>query len=459
MKTPKNGLFLEITLICFGVVISLISFIFGHDVWGGVSALAILVIVAIYRANLNLIHPLTWFPSIFFLYSIAYPVLVELGEYPPTNFLKETLFLEWIALLTFILVFGKPKNRIVCYDDQSITNIKIIAFPLYIVSFALTAIYIFSVYSRGLTSKYAISLDQSFLKNLTLFFPIFILCFILLLSYNFIVKKEMPKMLIAFTIGYTIIALLVLGERDLVLKVLLCILFLTHILYKRISRRKLMIIGILGLYLVPFLGGFKNFAVKEAVVAEERKSLVVDILTSEFSAASKNISELLNQPNLWEPFYGKTFLWDLQVVLGIGVSPGAWYNNTFFPELIARGGGNGFTIVGEGYINFGTFGVILVFSFLAMILKFVYLKSSGNIIWLTIYIASLPIFIYMIRGDLATLLTQVSKQIILPLIIIFILKHILENSLKKIKRPKRFPIYKAELEHIENRTVRTLFEK
>jgi oligosaccharide repeat unit polymerase len=168
--------------------------------------------------------------------------------------------------------------------------------------------------------------------------------------------------------------------------------------------------------------------VTEANIEQKGNSIIEDILSSEFSAASKNLNELLNHRELWSPFYGETFLWDIQVVLGTGFSPGAWYNKTFFPSLVNRGGGNGFTIVGEGYINFGIFGVILVFSFLSILLKYIHSYATKNIIWLTIYIASLPIFMYMIRGDLATLFTQVIKHIVIPLLILFIVKHIIEHS-------------------------------
>jgi oligosaccharide repeat unit polymerase len=373
-------------------------------------------------------NPLTWFTPFIFLYSIAYPVLIIIEDRPYVPLLKETLFIEWVALLTFILVFGFSEKQFYKYDQTKMLNMKFVTFPVYLASFLLTLIYLLYIYSAGLSSKYAISMDNSIYGKLSPFFSIFVLSFVLLVAYSINVLKRIPKLIISFTLFYTLIALFIIGERDLFLRVLLVLVFLYNVLYKAISKKVLILGTFLGLSLVPIMGNLKNIALRENVVNQQDKSFLASILSSDFGAASRNLNTLINNKDSWSYFYGETFWWDIKVVLNMGSSPGMWFNKTFYSDLINRGGGNGFTLIGEGYMNFGIFGVILVFASLALFLKFLYIKATTNIIWLAIYVTSIPIVIYSLRADVATILTQISKHVAIPLLTIYIVKHILEKS-------------------------------
>lgn len=109
---------------CLGMAASTAIIFFGHPIWGGVTAIGMLVIVSFIVSGLDPLHPLTWFPPALFLYSIAYPVLVFLGEAPPANQLKDTLVLEWIALITFILFMGRPNRPREIQPKQAMGSIR-----------------------------------------------------------------------------------------------------------------------------------------------------------------------------------------------------------------------------------------------------------------------------------------------------------------------------------------------
>jgi len=229
--------------------------------------------------------------------------------------------------------------------------------------------------------------------------------------------------------------LLVVGERDVILKVAIGAIFFSHLFYKRVSKVKLIAIGAGLLILISMLQNLKSVFVKSGVTLVNEQPFIYQVLGGEFISASRNLNTLLINSDRWDFFMGQTFLWDIQVAFFNGSnSTLGWFNRTFYPELVSRGGGNGFTVVGEGYMNFGLIGVILVFAFIAFVLKFIYYKATNNVLWLVIYVAAVPIFVYLNRADLANLYAQVSKHIILPLLIIYLSKVFLEGVYNKVPR-------------------------
>lgn len=261
----------------------------------------------------------------------------------------------------------------------------------------------------------------------------------MLTTYYLSVLKKVPKKLILITIIYTLGALMILGERDYLLRVFLGAVFLYHVLVKPISKKMIVAIASLVLLSIPLLGNMKNAAFGEREITQE-SSLIGEILGGEFITASRNLQNLIAHENLlWTRFNGETFLWDAKMILFQGMSPGAWYNQVFFPHLLNVGGGNGFTLVGEGYMNFGAIGVILLFSLLALFLKYLYKKTETSLVWLVIYISSIPIVIYSVRADFGTVLTQFSKHIVIPIVVIFVVRQVIlgASGFKKSKVAKR----------------------
>lgn len=432
-KNHRNRL-LKMSLFIFGYLLSFVFLCYGHEVWGGVIALGILTFIGLGISKLNILHPFTWFIPLFFLYSVSMPVLVGVGEWEYVEGIKQTLIIEWVALITLMVVFLKEDKKKVIYDPRPLYNLKVIIIPLYFITLGLTMVHLMYVYSNGLSDKYAISLDQSIFNKLGSFFTIYILCFILLLAYNLIIKKKIPKFLILFTFCYALMALLILGERDIILRVVLSSILLLHVFHKPLTRKAILLLGVGILAIIPMLSNLKNFAFGGVRTTYEDASFLVTLFGSEFISASRNLNKLIMNQDMWSYFYGKTILWDInKATFGSGDSPGVWFNKVFYPNLIARGGGNGFTVVGEGYMNFGVFGVILVFVFIGFLLKYLYKKALQNVLWLVIYVTSIPIFIYVIRADLATLLTQISKHIIFPILIVYVVKRILEKPLISVK--------------------------
>lgn len=420
----------KISLVLFLFVFSLVSLVWGPAIIGGVFALLLLVFIGWVLSDIELMHPLTWFPPIFFMYSISTPVLVLSGEIDYLQGIEYTILLEWIALVAFILALVNSPKPIKRYSLRVLSNIKKIVSPIYIVSLIMSSIYLLYIINRGLSSKYAIATDKSIFSHLQPFFSIFVLCFLILFTYSIIDRKKKPLSILFIGLGFTFLILIVAGERDLFLRALIGAIFLLHILYKKFKRRYLFLIGGLGVVSISLLNNLKNFVFGTRTI-QNKESIIADIFGGEFMSASRNLNTLINQDDMWQPFFGETILWDIKIAtIGNATSPGAWFNQIFYPNLVSRGGGNGFTLVGEGYMNFGILGIILSFFLLGVFLRYLHYMAHGNLMWLVIYVTLIPIVIYAIRGDFATILTHFSKHIVLPLLIIYIIKVIVEGRYK-----------------------------
>ena len=112
-----------------------------------------------------------------------------------------------------------------------------------------------------------------------------------------------------------------------------------------------------------------------------------------------------------------------------------WFNKTYFSENRA---GQGFSLVAEGYINFGFLGIILVFVLVGLLIKFIYQRSSKNIYYFSFYVVSIPVFMYSIRADLTNILSPIIRQnLIVVILVLFITQIIRNHSSENIKPNQR----------------------
>ncbi|MDV2684407.1 O-antigen polymerase [Alkalihalophilus lindianensis] len=431
-----NKIYLKASLIILGFSFSIILLFWGPSLIGGILALSILVILSWFISGMNLLHPLTWFPPLFFMYSVSMPMLILVGEFPFNSIYEYTLFVQWVALLTFIIFVGRNSDLKKTYDLTILRNIKYILIPIFSVSLILSSVYLIYIYTRGLTSKYAIALDQSIYSSFHGFFSILVFSYLILFTYKLIKDQKFPKIFFIFTITFALLILIIAGERDILLRMILGTIFIVHFFHRRIKKKLILTMGIIGVFAISILSNMKNLAFGERE-SVRNESLIVDIFGGEFRSASRNLYTLISGSDSWTYFNGETLIWDLKIAAFINsTSPGAWFNQNFYPELVASGGGNGFSLVAEGYLNFGILGVILWFAILGLILKYLYKKAHTGLIWALIYIILIPIVIYANRGDFATILTYFSKHIALPLILVFFIKHILEKDTFILKKPR-----------------------
>jgi len=425
---------LKWTALLLSILSSGVLIISMHETSDWILGLALLVGVALALAEFDLFHPYTWYVPFFFLYSASVPILVWLEIKEDIGDLQETVFLEWLALTVFLLVVG-PVGRKLMLPSQQLPRMKVMAWVLLTLSMAVSAAYLGHIWQNNLASKYEIALSPSVLARLDPAFSVYALVYTMLLCIAF-QHKVFPWGLIVCALGWNVLAFLLSGERDLVFRILWITVFLFHGLYRPLSRGVLAGIAVAFITLVPILGDLKNVLLSETEPTVILNALALRVLNDEFLTGSENLQFYLRNAG-FEPFYfGETLLWDLKraflpgFIFPEGPDPQRYFNMTFFPEIVEQGGGRGFTLVGEGYMNFGALGVVLWFVFLGLFVRYLYERGTRSVTWFAVYVVSMPLIIYVIRADFSNLIAQYTKHIIIPMLLLHVGQRILCGALE-----------------------------
>ena len=343
-------------------------------------ALIILVFGAMSLVKFDLAHPYVWFSFVYMLYSISYPIFYTIDmTYDVYIYTKSLMFSQWLALVVFLLVVTPKK---IDYSRLRDTKTRLVSnkFLLIIVSLILL-ITIIEISTGGYSHKGEIYESGSLIVSIGFRAA---LIFLMLYTMNLsIYASKNLKLDIKLTIYVFFIMFLLVffsGERDLLIRFFIILSFVYYIIIKNSKMSKEVILSFLfSLLLIPVLGTYKYFGLTGSATKSDF-NFFLNLLNSEFLSASKNLQIILLDEKTNGLFNGFTFLssflrtFDLDKLLNIDViSSGGWYNEIFFGEGRA---GQGFTLVGDGYINFGYIGIIILFIFIGLIIKFIYLKSN-----------------------------------------------------------------------------------
>lgn len=399
-----------------------------------VVAMLFLVIGAWILVEGDLLHPLTWFIPLYVLYGISAPLLEIMGVRELIGGqTAKVLLMQWVGGIGFIMGAGTKRYK----TERNTAGVRGLIPVAYItgsVSLVLTSLYLFGVIRSGAQNKYDIALSTEPLLMLYPAFSLLLISYMILLASK-LAKKKLPVTLISFVIFWNLLSVLVSGERDLLLRIIWVTVILWHVWRKSISKRFLFILGMLIIILIPILGNMKNVLLGREIQPIKTLQLEIVPLQDEFSTASSNLALLLFLEKYWKPYkYGKTLLWDVKravipgTIVAWGSNPGSWFNQEFFPKVVDKGGGRGFTLVGEGYMNFGLVGVWLWLGLLGLVARWLYSLSFRNALWQIVYIASMPLCVFVTRGDFSILLSQLIKHISLPVFAISFLKIALNKT-------------------------------
>ena len=413
------------TILSIGILGSGLFVLFNSGPLSGVIGLTLLTVSALVIGRLDLLHPYTWYCPFFFLYSISTPMLVWLEIKEDVSSLHETVIMEWLALCSFLLAVGYLKNRRPI-SPKPIPEIERPAWYLFLAAFAVSSVYLAYIWSSGLTSKFEIILSTSMLGHLNPAFSVLALAYGILLAIS-LVRKRIPWGLLFFVIAWHLLSFLITGERAILLRVLWITFLLVHSLYRRIPNRVLAMVAICVLLLLPVLQELKNVLIRDTPLSVSLASPFVSVLADEFVAGSENLQTVIQNPPR-HYYWGETLWWDVKQALlpgfllpsGTGPAPTLRFNEEFFPDVVAQGGGQGFTLVGEGYMNFGAAGVVLWFVLLGGFVGYLYRQSARNLVWHTMYIVTMPLVVYVTRADFSNLLAQFGKHVALPVAAIYL---------------------------------------
>jgi len=249
-----------------------------------------------------------------------------------------------------------------------------------------------------------------------------------------------PSALMAVGFGWPILSLLIASQRSDIFRTLWVTLLLMYVLNPHFKRTRVAAIAVGILFLVPVAQELRSSLVAgRRIASAQGSSRVSTMLNSEFVSASQNLPLVLVN---WADtrFYGQTLWWDI-LITGRPTflfpersteSITNQFNIQFYREVFASGGGQGFTLVGEGYANFGPLGVVLWFTLVGLFVKVLYARTSKSFLNVIAYIMASSVLMIATRGDMSIIMSQCTKHIFLPLGLIALPSYLL-LSRKRIR--------------------------
>ena len=369
----------------------------------------------------DFVHPYIWYLGMQTLYYTAYPILYVLGYNRTIEYTPEPMFLASIMTLILVVLFpgehksGKLKKSIEL-DTPFLKKIIHIFSGVALLTVVLIVINGFETKNQMYGSTFGFLYQLVFSGAL-----IYMNMGTCLVSDSLERKKHLDIKLI-LELGISVLLLtLFSGERDLIIRFLVVMIMVLK--FFNIIKTKTFIILVLSfVVLIPLTKIMKYFFLTGELTGTLSLSslgdLLNDFLSGEFTSASRNLQILVNSEETVKGVMGgKTFLSDIVRITGYApFSAQHWYQRTFFPNETV---GKGFTLIGEGYINFGYVGVVIVGIVIGCLVRFLYLNHTKNIFYLFIYFCSIPLFIYANRADLANIFSPMVRQVLLSAAVVY----------------------------------------
>ena len=243
------------------------------------------------------------------------------------------------------------------------------------------------------------------------------------LLYNYCLKNQKSKNIVWIFVLINIIFYIIRGSRSSIINMILLIVLIRNF-YKPIALKSmiklcisfLIILAILQIVRTNMSGQASN-VLKELYSILQGGSINIDYIYDEFPEST--------------PFQlGNTFFINLEMLLpGPDKDFTLWLKDTI--GLSFSGGGLTPTIIGEAYLNFGYFGIILFMFFVGMIGNYLnsrYYMDKQNVVWIAYIIV---ITIGAFRGGIANIEINLLLSIFL-----MIAYEVLYKIIKRYEKPK-----------------------
>ncbi|MCB0333373.1 MAG: oligosaccharide repeat unit polymerase, partial [Bdellovibrionales bacterium] len=379
------------------------------------------IIFVMTRFQCEPFHPAVWLTPFLYIYhgsTCVYHLLgIEVARYP-----EEVTLCVWLAVATvgnFSILFCRQNN--VRYDTNAMPVGSIplrVLQSLYVLFFFIFTLDLAQFLISGASSKIDIVLFDLRGINLSFSHSLLILTYTILLSYYTFVRRRYPIQLTALTLFALSLGVLILGERDILLRPL-AISLLAYSVHRKSAKWVVLPLGAFALVSVPFLGALKSYFTLGFRLSHENEFLFSPFY-GEFLRVGKNLEVILHRMDMWDYFYGETLLWDfarglIPGFLYVPTNPTSWFNDLFFGALREEGGANGFSLLAEGYINFGYTGIVLWYSALSLFVHTFFRYSRRSVLALACYLYMVPFMIHVQRADFSNLISPLWKQLLLPI--------------------------------------------
>lgn len=452
----------------------------GDDVGVKVQAMALFWLFSAASVRFDVAHPYIWFGATFLTYSIAGPLLFDLGIHPLTmsgGMLVEELDfafamdLQYLGLVAAALMIGPRRMSFAAaLDDERRHRLAAGLMPVLLVSAAISAFGATEVVAQGFTQKIDAVRFGSWTTRLGFGLNVLATCAGVYLVTRFRAGRTLNAWIaVAAFIAVGVLVILVVGQRNFLFRFLIVAFFAVHIAYRRLSIGAFLLCGIAASPLILLFGGLKMAAVAPGLDIGDAVSVLdpgvaiselppeilwnmtlTMLLGDEFMSAGNNLAMLVTRMPQELPFqYGASLVQDVLRAFQPGfiigqdwVHSASIYNATLFPLNTARGGGQGFTFIGTGYLNFGTAGAVAIMAALGLAIRAVYRWAGRSAFGLFVLLGFMPVVVYTARSDLSVPLSQMLKHVILPLAAMLAIAYLTARSAPA--RPRAGPVSQSQ---------------
>ena len=413
-KLIKHIFLFIIMLVFFFYAYSINSFI---GIYLGYASLIVYCMVFIGE---NVLAPSTWLIAFYGAYTLPYPIFIiyvgQVDDYAFQMMFAKLLGLAGIVL-GLVLVPSKGERSFILKADVSDKYLTLLINALFI----LLIIGLTGAAEVGHTSKreFLDAQKGGVVALLGLFLPYTYVFGMRLLRNSQYNERIFLKIDLIYMLPF-IIAFLLIGERDILFRVLLIVFFIYFTFLKKITPTYFYLIIVCFVFILPL-----TQEAKALLVNSNSLSFDIDIgkvLFCEFSAASRNLHFIIK--NHHEILYGESFIWDLKRVFSIffddSFSTGYWFNEVYRKEAGYLGtSGWGFSLLAQGVLNFGLFGAFSIYFLITVNAQLFYNNAYRSEMWLITYMIYISAVIYCQRADLANYINQAIKiPIMIGLVVI-----------------------------------------
>jgi len=257
-------------------------------------------------------------------------------------------------------------------------------------------------------------------------------------------------------VGLALILLLIGGRSTLVYTLLFGV-ALYHYGYRRISSRVVTLGLLVGIGAAQFyalaryyLPGGLLYAVSQTWSGVLRNPLLLaPWTTGEFINPATSLLEILQYggPHLlfgasYFPALGGPIPFVARLFAQVGFDPNAWRLQRFHPEVLAAGGGLGFSPVTEGYMNFGVLGIVGHMFLYGYSIGWIYrrLSTNSSTSMILLFAGSLPAFMLDgMRINTTSFMYKWTRSYLMPWIIFVVLELFFRTTTAGATRPARRP--------------------
>lgn len=381
----------------------------------------LVLVVIIMKADF--LHPYVWFLGMHTVYYTAYPILSIIYNEYQYGYSNQPMFYASIAILVFVIVVPATHNN-GHINNKNSDHIGLNRKFQHIMTIIILVSIIF-IKALGYSSKVEIYSSNPILTMVFSLVLIYINVYTLDFCDQLCVHNKVDVKLILETFLSVFLLTMFSGERDLLLRFLL-VTVLTLFFFNVIDKRKL-VIFILSFVtvIIPMSVKYKTFFLSGRIVETSEskgvRGVISSFLSGEFESASRNLQIIINNEESTKGIMsGKTLINDVTTIFGYAPNSGLkWFQNTFYH---GHRTGMGFTLVGEGYINFGIIGIIIVYLIIGIFSRILYKNYRNSIYTFFFYISSIPLLIYASRADLANIFSPFVKHTLLSAVLFYLLK-------------------------------------